>query len=41
MTDFEKIVELDIQYISNWSLSEDIRILWKTVKLVIHGEGAE
>lgn len=41
MTDFEKIVELDIRYISNWSLSEDIRILWKTVKKVVHGEGAE
>lgn len=41
MTDFEKIVELDIRYISNWSLSEDIRILWRTVKKVIHGEGAE
>ena len=41
MTDFEKIVELDIRYISNWSLGEDIRILWRTVKLVLHGEGAE
>lgn len=41
MTDFEKIVELDTQYISNWSLSEDIRILWRTVKLVLKGEGAE
>lgn len=41
MTDFEKIVELDIRYISNWSLSEDIRILWRTVKKVVHGEGAE
>lgn len=41
MTDFEEIVELDTKYISNWSLSEDIRILWRTVKLVIKGDGAE
>lgn len=41
MTDFEQIVELDIRYISNWSLGEDIRILWRTVKLVLHGDGAE
>ena len=27
VTDFEKIVELDVEYIDNWSLMEDIRIL--------------
>lgn len=41
MTDFERIVELDTKYISNWSLSEDIRILWRTITLVIKGDGAE
>lgn len=40
ITDFEEVVRLDTQYIINWSVSEDIRILWKTVKQVIRGEGA-
>lgn len=40
ITDFEEVVRLDTQYIINWSVSEDIRILWKTVKQVVKGEGA-
>ncbi len=41
ITDFEEVVSLDTEYIMNWSVSEDIRILWKTVKMVIRGAGAE
>lgn len=41
ITDFERVVELDTQYIIDWSLCEDIRILWKTVKKVVKGDGAE
>lgn len=41
ITDFEDVVELDTTYIANWSISEDIRILCKTVKMVILGRGAE
>ncbi len=40
ITDFEEVVQLDEQYISTWSLKEDIRILWKTVKVVLKKEGA-
>jgi lipopolysaccharide/colanic/teichoic acid biosynthesis glycosyltransferase len=38
--DFEKIVELDTEYINNWSLLLDIKILIKTVSVVIKKEGA-
>lgn len=38
--DFEKIVALDTQYISNWSLAMDIRILLRTVGVVITGKGS-
>lgn len=31
ITDFEEVVKLDTQYISEWSLRLDVRILWKTV----------
>ena len=41
ITDFEEVVELDTKYIMEWSISEDIRILWKTVKQVLTGDGAE
>ena len=38
--DFEEIVALDTYYISNWSLGLDIRILFKTVLVVITGKGS-
>jgi exopolysaccharide biosynthesis polyprenyl glycosylphosphotransferase len=37
---FEEIVALDTQYISNWSLSMDIRILFRTVGVVLTGKGS-
>lgn len=40
ITDFEEVVELDTEYIVNWSVSEDIRILWRTVMMVFRGNGA-
>jgi len=33
--DFEKEVELDTYYIENWSLWLDIKILFKTIKVVL------
>ena len=39
ITDFEEIVELDTDYIRRWSVAEDIRIILKTVRLVIQGDG--
>lgn len=38
--DFEKVVALDTQYIQNWNLSLDIKILFKTVRIVLKQEGA-
>ena len=38
--DFEEIVALDTQYISNWSLGMDIRILLRTVGVVLRGKGS-
>ncbi len=38
--DFEEIVALDTQYISNWSLSMDVRILFRTVAVVLTGKGS-
>lgn len=40
ITNFEEVVALDTQYISNWNLSMDLRILFKTIMVVIKGQGA-
>ncbi len=37
--DFEEVVRLDTRYIEEWSLSLDIKILIRTVMLVIKGDG--
>ena len=41
ITDFEEVVKLDREYIENWSIGLDIRILLKTVIIVLKGKGAE
>ena len=41
ITDFEEVVRLDTEYIQNWSFGLDIRILLKTVEVVLKGSGAE
>ena len=41
ITDFEEIVRLDQQYIANWNIWLDIRILAKTVDVVIRRKGAK
>lgn len=38
--DFEEIVALDTQYISNWSLGMDIRIILRTIGVVLTGKGS-
>lgn len=38
---FEEIVKLDCEYIDEWSIYQDIKILFKTVKVVLTHEGAE
>ena len=41
ITDFDEVVRLDKEYIENWSLLLDIKILLKTVWVVIARKGAE
>ncbi|WP_242830158.1 sugar transferase [Pseudobutyrivibrio ruminis] len=41
ITDFEDVVALDTQYISNWSLMLDLKILLKTVAVVLGGKGSK
>lgn len=40
ITDFEKIVDLDNQYIDEWSLALDIKLIFKTVTSVLTRKGA-
>ena len=40
ITDFEEVVELDKKYIYNWSIVEDIHILWQTVIQMLQGKDA-
>lgn len=40
ITDFNEVVRLDREYINNWSLGLDIKILLKTVRVVIKKEGS-
>ena len=40
ITDFEKVVELDTEYITEWSLGLDLKLLWRTVVVVFRGEGS-
>lgn len=41
ITDFEEVVKLDLEYIDNWSLLVDLKILLKTVGVVIFGRGSK
>lgn len=38
---FEDVVKLDCEYIDNWSVWLDIKILLKTIRVVLRGIGAE
>ena len=40
IVDFEEVVKLDREYIDKWSLGLDIKILLKTVQVVLKKEGA-
>ena len=38
--DFDQVMRLDLHYIENWSLLLDIKILFKTVAVVLRKQGA-
>ncbi len=40
ITDFEQVVRLDTEYITNWSLGLDVKILLKTIVVVFARKGA-
>ena len=39
--DFDEVVKLDLEYIDNWSIGLDIKILCKTLLVVLKMQGAE
>ena len=39
--DFEDVIKLDVEYIDNWTVWLDIKILFKTVKTVLFRVGAK
>jgi len=39
ISDFDEWAKLDLEYIDNWSLWLDLRILFKTVGVVLSGSG--
>ena len=41
ITDFEEVVKLDMKYVKNWCFGMDIKILFKTVFVVLAGAGAK
>lgn len=41
VTDFEEIVKLDNEYIQNWNIGKDIKIILKTVWVVLTGRGSQ
>ena len=40
ITDFEEVVKLDTQYIGEWSVKNDIRIIFHTIVGVLKNDGA-
>ena len=40
VSEFEDVVKLDTAYIKDWSIGKDLRILAKTVQVVLMGKGS-
>jgi len=40
ITDFDKIVELDCKYLENWKFRDDIKIILKTIWVILKRKGA-
>ncbi len=41
MTDFEEIVKLDNEYLQNWNIGQDIKIVLKTIVVVLTRRGSQ
>jgi exopolysaccharide biosynthesis polyprenyl glycosylphosphotransferase len=41
VTDFKDWVRLDLEYIDNWSIWLDLKIIWRTIPVVLGGIGAK
>ncbi len=41
ITNFDEVVRLDVEYIDNWSIWSDIKILLKTIVVVFKKEGSK
>jgi exopolysaccharide biosynthesis polyprenyl glycosylphosphotransferase len=41
VSDFKEWVRLDLEYIDNWSLWLDVKVLWRTLPAVLAGTGAK
>lgn len=41
IVDFDQVVKLDLEYIDNWTLGLDIKILFRTVWVVLTGKGSK
>ena len=41
ITDFDEVVKLDVAYMDGWTIWRDIRILLKTIKVVVMKDGAK
>ena len=37
---WDETVRLDLTYVENWSPMLDLQILWRTIPVVLHGDGA-
>jgi lipopolysaccharide/colanic/teichoic acid biosynthesis glycosyltransferase len=40
VSDFEAIVDMDLQYIRNWSVAYDVQLIIKTIQVVLRRKGA-
>lgn len=40
ITDFDAVVALDVQYIQEWTILLDVKIIWLTIVAVLKGNGA-
>ncbi len=41
INDFEEVVKMDLQYIDEWGLGQDMKIIVKTIKVIFSGKGAK